>query len=43
MEAGIADHVWEIADLVVLVEAEECWAVERGEIKRGKYKTKPAV
>jgi hypothetical protein len=42
MEAGIADRVWEIADLVALVEAEERGAVERGEMKRGKYKSKNA-
>jgi hypothetical protein len=40
MEAGIADHVWEIEELVALVENEERAAVARGEMKRGKYKIK---
>jgi IS1 family transposase len=40
MEAGIADHVWEIEELVALVENEERQAVARGELKRGKYKVK---
>jgi len=40
MEAGIADHVWEIEEMVALLEAEEHGAVERGELKRGSYKKK---
>jgi IS1 family transposase len=40
MEAGIADHVWEIEELVALLESEEQAAIARGEMKRGKYKTK---
>jgi hypothetical protein len=42
MEAGIADHVWEIEELVALVETEERQAIARGELKRGKYKIKNA-
>jgi IS1 family transposase len=38
MEAGISDHVWEIEELVDLLEAEERGAIERGELKRGTYK-----
>ena len=40
MESGLADHVWEIEELVALVENEERGAIERGELKRGNYKPK---
>lgn len=40
MEAGLAKRVWEIEDLAALVEAEELRAIENGELKRGKYKSK---
>jgi len=40
MEAGIADHVWEIEELVALLEAEELKQIELGAMKRGKYKPK---
>lgn len=40
MEAGIADHVWEIEELVGLVEAEEQRQIQLGAMKRGKYKPK---
>jgi hypothetical protein len=40
MEAGLAKSVWEIDDLAALVEAEELRAIDAGELKRGKYKTK---
>jgi hypothetical protein len=39
-EAGLADHVWELDELVGLLDAEEQAAVKRGELKRGKYKAK---
>ena len=38
MESGLADHVWEIEELVALVENEERGAIERGELKRGNHK-----
>jgi hypothetical protein len=40
MEAGLAKSVWEIEDLAALVKAEELWAIEAGELKRGKYRPK---
>jgi len=40
MEAGLAKSVWEIEDLAALIEAEELRAIENGDLKRGKYKTK---
>lgn len=40
MEAGIADHVWEIEELVELLEAEERKQIELGAMKRGPYKKK---
>jgi hypothetical protein len=42
MQAGLAKTVWEIEDLAALVEAEELRAIENGELKRGKYRTKNA-
>jgi IS1 family transposase len=38
MEAGIADHVWEIEELVALLEDEERRMIESGSMKRGPYK-----
>jgi hypothetical protein len=40
MEAGLAKRVWEIEDLAALVDVEELWAIENGELKHGKYKAK---
>jgi IS1 family transposase len=40
MAAGLADHVWEIEELVALVEAEEAKAIQAGDLKRGHYKAK---
>ena len=40
LAAGLTNHVWEIEDLAALVEAEELRAIEDGELKRGKYKSK---
>lgn len=37
MEAGIANHVWDVQEIVGLVEAEERRAIENGELKRGAY------
>lgn len=37
MEAGLADHVWEVAELVELLEREEREAVAAGKLKRGAY------
>ena len=38
MAAGLTDHVWELEELVGLVEAREQRAVAAGAMKRGKYK-----
>lgn len=43
MEAGIANHVWEIADLVRLLEAKEQAAIEAGSMKRGAYRPRKSV
>jgi IS1 family transposase len=42
MAAGLADHVWEVEEIVGMVEAQEQAAIDAGALKRGKYKTKPA-
>lgn len=38
MAAGISDHVWEVEEIVGLVEAEERRAIDNGELKRGSYR-----
>ncbi len=38
MEAGLADHVWSLDELVGLLEAKEQAAIEAGSLKRGKYR-----
>lgn len=38
MEAGLTDHVWELSELVGVLEAEEAKAVENGALKRGRYR-----
>jgi IS1 family transposase len=40
MEAGLSDHVWEIEELVALLEKEEQMAIDAGAMKRGKYRIK---
>jgi hypothetical protein len=40
MQAGLTNRVWEIEDLVALVEEQELKAIECGEFKRGKYRVK---
>jgi hypothetical protein len=40
MEAGLSDHVWEIDELVGLLEADEAKLIANGAMKRGKYKSK---
>ncbi|MCB9861291.1 MAG: DDE-type integrase/transposase/recombinase [Phycisphaeraceae bacterium] len=40
MEAGIADHVWDIEELVGLLERVEAEQIEAGAMKRGPYKKK---
>jgi IS1 family transposase len=42
MQAGLTDRVWELADLIGLVEAKETAAIAGGSLKRGSYKTKSA-
>lgn len=39
MEAGLTDHVWELEELVALLERRECEAVAAGAFKRGAYRT----
>lgn len=38
MESGLADHVWELAELVGLLTAKEQSAVASGALKRGPYR-----
>jgi IS1 family transposase len=38
MEAGLTDHIWEIEELVALLEAKEREMIEAGAMKRGPYK-----
>jgi hypothetical protein len=40
MAAGLTNQVWETKDLAASVEVEELRAIEDGELKRGKYKSK---
>ena len=40
MEAGLSDHVWEINELVELLEADEAKVIENGAMKRGSYRKK---
>jgi IS1 family transposase len=42
MAAGLTDHVFEIEELVQMIEAKERAAITAGAMKRGKYKTKGA-
>lgn len=42
MEAGLADHVWEIEELAALLEAAEQKAIANGAMKRGKYRKSTA-
>ena len=42
MEAGISDHVWEIEEIVGLLEQKEQEAVLAGELTRGSYKKRTA-
>jgi hypothetical protein len=38
MEAGLADHVWDIEELPALLEVDEQKAIANGAMKRGKYR-----
>jgi len=38
MEAGVSDHVWEIEEIVGLLEKKEQRAILAGELTRGPYK-----
>lgn len=38
MAAGVTDHVWEIEDVIALLDAVEHEAVKDGDFKRGKYR-----
>ena len=40
MEAGLTDHVWEIKDLVAMLESTELQEIAGGSMKRGTYKKK---
>jgi IS1 family transposase len=40
MQAGLTDHVWEIEELVGLLEADEAKAIQNGAMKRGSYQKK---
>jgi hypothetical protein len=42
MEAGLADHVWDVEELVGLLEADEALAIAHGAMKRGPYKKRNA-
>jgi hypothetical protein len=43
MQAGLTDHVWELEELVGLLEADEAKAIENGAMKRGSYHKKRIV
>lgn len=38
MEAGLADHVWELDELIAVLDNREQEAIEAGALKRGKYR-----
>ncbi len=40
MAAGVTDHVWEIEDVIALLDAAESAKIEAGALKRGKYHPK---
>lgn len=40
MQAGLSDHVWELDELVGLLEAEEAKMIANGAMKRGPYRKK---
>jgi hypothetical protein len=40
MAAGLSDHVWEIEELVALLEADEAKMIQNGALNRGKYKAR---
>jgi len=42
MEAGLTDHIWEVEDLIGIIEAREIAAIEAGKLKRGAYKKRIA-
>ena len=42
MAAGLTTKLWEIEDIIELVEAREREAIVKGELKRGKYQNKSA-
>lgn len=39
MQTGLTDHVWEMEELVALLEAKERAEIAGGAMKRGKYRT----
>jgi IS1 family transposase len=41
MQAGLSDHVWEIEELVGLLESDEAKMIANGAMKRGSYQKKP--
>lgn len=43
MEAGLTDHVWEVEELVVLLEADEAKMIANGAMKRGAYRKKDSI
>lgn len=38
MESKLSDHVWEVEELVGLLEADEAKMIANGALKRGPYK-----
>jgi IS1 family transposase len=40
MAAGVTDHVWEIEDVIALLDAAEAEKIEAGSLKRGHYRPK---
>ena len=42
MAADLSDHVWEIEELVALLDTVEQKAIDEGALKRGKYKATAA-
>lgn len=40
MESKLSDHVWEVEELVGLLEADEAKMIANGALKRGSYRPK---
>jgi hypothetical protein len=43
MAAGVSNHVWEIEEIVALLEAREQAGNQAGELKRGNYRPRASA